>query len=110
MADRWDKLAERQMQKALAERKLSGLEGEGKPLRDRPEEVYVDPGEAVGYRIMHEHGGLPEEIELRKAVDTAKAVYAEAKSEDEKRKAMAKIAELQMKLSIVEEARKRFMR
>jgi hypothetical protein len=110
MADRWDKLAERQMQKALAERKLSGLEGEGKPLRDRPEEAFVDPGEAVGYRIMHEHGALPEEIELRKAVDAAKAAYSEAKTEDEKRKAMARIAELQMKLSIAEEARKRFMR
>jgi hypothetical protein len=110
MTDRWDKLAERQMQKALAEKKLSRLKGEGKPLPNRPESALVDPGEAVGYRIMHEHGALPEEIELRKAVDAAKASYAEAETEAEKRRAMARIAELQMKLSIAEEARKRFMR
>jgi hypothetical protein len=110
MSDPFGKLAERQMQKALAERKLSGLEGEGKPLPDRPEAAYVDAGEAVGYRIMHEHGALPEEITLRKAVEAAKAEYAKAGTPDEKRAAMARIAELQMKLSIASEARKKFMR
>ncbi|MDG4647385.1 DUF1992 domain-containing protein [Roseibacterium sp. SDUM158017] len=68
MTNRWDRLAERRMRKALAEGKLSGLAGEGRPLPERPEDAFVDPGEAVGYRIMHEHGALPEEIALRKAV------------------------------------------
>ena len=98
------------MQKALAEGKLSGLKGEGEPLPDRPEAALVDLGEAVGYRIMHEHGALPEEISLRKALDAAKAAYADAQGDAEKRAAMAKIAELQMKLSIAVEARKTFMR
>jgi len=106
----FDKLSERQMQKALAEGKLSGLTGEGKPLPDRPEAALVDPGEAVGYRIMHEHGALPEEITLRKALDAAKAAWREAQGDAAKRDAMAKIAELQMKLSIAEDARKKFMR
>jgi hypothetical protein len=110
MTGRWDRLAERQMRKALAEGKLSGLAGEGKPLPERPEEAYVDPGEAVGYRIMHEHGALPQEIELRKAVEAAKADYAKAETPEDRRAAMARIAELQMKLSIAEEARRRFMR
>jgi Domain of unknown function (DUF1992). len=109
MSDRFGKLAERQMQKALAEKKLSGLEGEGRPLPDRPEAALVDAGEAVGYRIMHEHGALPEEIELRKAVEVAKADYAKAETPEEKRAAMARIAELQMKVAIAAEARKRFM-
>jgi hypothetical protein len=69
----------------------------------------VDAGEAAGYRIMHEHGALPEEIALRKAVEAAKAEYAKAETEDEKRAAMARIAELQMKVAIASEARKRFM-
>lgn len=110
MTDRWDKLAERQMQKALAEGKLSCLEGEGRPLPHRPEAALVDPGEAAGYRIMHEHGALPEEISLRKAVEQAKADYAKAKTPEDRRAAMARIAELQMKVSIASEARKRFMR
>src|SRR6056297_3524542 len=50
MSDRFGKLAERQMQKALAEKKLSGLEGEGHPLPERPEAAFVDAGEAVADR------------------------------------------------------------
>ena len=72
MSDRFGKLAERQMQKALAEKKVLWPRGEGRPLPDRPEAAFVDAGEAVGYRIMHEHGALPGEIALRKAVEAAK--------------------------------------
>lgn len=109
MSDPFGKLAERQMQKALAEGKLSRLEGEGRPLPDRPETAFVDPGEAVGYRMMHDHGALPEEITLRKQVEEAKADYARAGTPEDKRAAMARIAELQMKVAIAAEARKRFM-
>lgn len=110
MSDPFGKLAERQMRKALAEGKLSRLEGEGRPLPDRPEAAFVDPGEAVGDRIMHDHGALPQEITLRKAVEEAKADDATAVAPEDKRAAMARIAELQMKVAIAAEARKRFMR
>jgi hypothetical protein len=109
MSDPFGKLAERQMQKALAEGKLSRLEGEGKPLPTRPEAAFVDAGEAAGYRIMQEHGALPEEIALRKAVEDAKADYARAETPEDKRAAMARIAELQMKVAMASEARKTFM-
>ena len=98
------------MLKARAEGKLSGLVGEGKPLPEHPEAAFVDPGLAVGYRIMAEHGALPEEVGLRKALEAAKADYARAKTEADKRAAMAKIAELDMKLAIAVEARQKFMR
>lgn len=110
MTEGWDKLAERRMRKAEAEGQLTRLEGEGRPLPERPEAPFVDAGEAVGYRIMHDHGALPEEIGLRKAVEAAKADYARATGPEDRKAAMARIAELQMKLSIAEEARKRFMR
>ena len=109
MSHWFEKLAERQMLKAGAEGKLSGLEGEGKPLPDHPEAALVDAGEAVGYRIMAEHGALPEEIRLRKERDAAKAAYACAPAAG-KKAAMARLAEAEMKLSIASEARKRFMR
>jgi hypothetical protein len=108
---RWlERLAERRMLMARAEGKLSGLAGEGKPLPEHPEAPFVDAGEAVGYRIMAEHGALPEEVGLRKALEAAKADYALTKTEADKRTAMAKIAELDMKLSIAVEARRKFMR
>lgn len=110
MSHWFERLAERRMLKARAEGKLSGLAGEGKPLPRHPEAAFVDPGEAVGYRIMAEHGALPEEVQLRKALAVAKAAYAAAEGAEAKRKAMAEIAEAQLKLSIAEEARRKFMR
>jgi hypothetical protein len=110
MSHWFERLAERRMLKARAEGKLSGLEGEGKPLPEHPEAALVDPGEAVGYRIMAEHGALPEEVQLRKALAEAKAAYAAAEGDAAKRAAMARIAEVQMRLSIAEEARRKFMR
>ncbi|MDG3041850.1 DnaJ family domain-containing protein [Roseicyclus marinus] len=105
-----DRLAERRMLKARAEGKLSGLAGEGKPLPEHPEAALVDPGEAIGFRIMAEHGALPEEIQLKKQLAEAKAAYAATTDPSDRRAAMVRIAELDMKLSIATEARKRFMR
>ncbi|NKX43190.1 DUF1992 domain-containing protein [Roseicyclus persicicus] len=110
MSSWFDRLAERRMLKARAEGKLSGLPGEGKPLPQHPEAALVDPGEAVGFRIMAEHGALPEEIVLRKQLAEAKAAYAAATGAEDRRSAMARIAELDMKLSIATEARRRFLR
>jgi hypothetical protein len=109
MSHWFERLAERRMLKARAEGKLQGLQGEGKPLPAHPEAAFVDPGEAVGYRIMAEHGALPEEIRLKKDLAEAKAAYATA-PEAERKAAMARIAEVTQRLAIVSEARKRFMR
>jgi hypothetical protein len=97
-------LAERQIRKASAEGKLKGLAGEGKPLPDRPN----DSAEAAGLRIMAEAGVVPKEFELKKAVDAQlRKVKAAAEGEDRKRE-MAKLADLQLRLAIEQEARRRF--
>jgi len=105
-----DRLAERQMQKALAEGKLSGLEGEGKPLPERPGDAFVDPGDAMGFRIMAEAGVLPEEIALKKDIIAARARLASLTDPDAQKKVMAELAELEMRKGIAEEARRRFLR
>ncbi len=110
MSHWFERLAERRMLKARAEGKLSGLAGEGKPLPAHPEAAFVDAGDAVGYRIMAEHGALPEEVTLRKRLDAARAEYATLSDPDDKRAAMARLAEIEMKLAIAAEARRRFMR
>ncbi len=66
------KLAERQILKSIAEGKLSGLEGEGKRLPDRPGDALIDTADAVGHRIMAEAGALPEEIKLKKQLKAVK--------------------------------------
>ena len=72
------RLVERQIQKALAEGKLQGLEGAGKPLPDRSGEAFTDMATAVAIRIMAEAGALPEEFKIKKLLDAAKENYRNA--------------------------------
>lgn len=109
MSQSIDRLIERQIQKALAEGKLSGMTGEGKPLPDRTGEAFTDMATAVATRIMAEAGALPEEFKIKKLLEAAKQNYREAEGDDAKRVAMALIADLQQRYNIAVEARKRFM-
>jgi len=104
----WERLIERRILKARAEGQLENLPGEGEPLPDRPETTMVDPGLAAGYRIMAENGVLPEEIVLKKEVAAAKADLAQLSGPDERKAGMARLAEVEMRLAIAQEARRRF--
>ncbi|MCB1334239.1 MAG: DUF1992 domain-containing protein [Roseivivax sp.] len=105
----WQRLIERQILKARAEGKLSGLEGEGRPLPDRPGDALVDPAVAAGFRIMAQAGVVPEELRLKAELDAALAALAEAQGA-ERKPAMARVADLQMRYEIAREARRRFLR
>ncbi|MEM6695355.1 MAG: DUF1992 domain-containing protein [Pseudomonadota bacterium] len=100
-------LAERQIQKAVAEGRLSGLTGEGAPLPQHPEEALIDAGTAVGHRIMAEAGALPEEVILKRKIAAAREAYQEAQPE-QKKAAMATLADLEMRLAIAQDARRKF--
>lgn len=102
-------LIERQILKAQAEGKLTGLEGEGKPLPDHPEETYIDTADAVGHRIMAEAGALPEEVLLKRQVAAAREAVQQA-TPDARKAAMARLADLEMRLAIAQEARRKFFR
>jgi hypothetical protein len=110
MTQSFDRLVERQIQMALAEGKLSGLEGEGKPLPDRSGEVFTDMATAVAIRIMAEAGVLPEEFKIKKLLEAARQSYREAEGDDAKHIAMALIADLQQRYNIAVEARRQFMK
>lgn len=96
-------LAERQILKAKAEGRLESLEGEGKPLPDRP----ADSAEAAGLRIMAQAGVVPKEFELKKAVEAQLKAVQASEGADRKRE-MAKLADLQLRLAIEQEARRKF--
>lgn len=104
------RLAEQQITKARLKGQLQGLEGEGKPLPDRPEQAFVDPGDAVGFRIMAEAGVLPEEIVLKKQVLAQRAVLASLTDPAARKAAMAELARQEMRQAIAEEARRKFLR
>lgn len=100
-------LTESQIRKAEAEGKLRNLEGEGKPLPNRPGERGA---EAVGLRIMAEAGVVPEEFGLKQELDAARARWHLAAGTDERRALMARIAELEMRYEMAREARRAFLR
>ncbi|WP_136644389.1 DUF1992 domain-containing protein [Tabrizicola sp. YIM 78059] len=104
------RLAERQIQKARLQGQLRNLEGEGKPLPDRPGDVYVSPGDAAGFRIMAQAGVLPEEIVLKKHVAAQRALLAGLTDETARKASMAELARLEMLQAIAEESRRKFLR
>jgi hypothetical protein len=105
-----NKLAERQIAKARATGKLDHLEGEGKPLPDRPGDAFISAGDAVGFRIMAEAGVLPQEITLKKQAAAQRAHLATLTDESARKTAMAELARLEMQQAIAEEARRKFLR
>lgn len=110
MTSRLQTLVEQQIRKAEAEGKMSGLDGEGKPLPDHPEEAYLDPADAIGHRIMAEAGAVPEEVLLNRQLEAARTAYLDARGTPEEKAKMAEIAALQMKLAIAREARRAFLK
>lgn len=103
-------LIERQILKARAEGKLQGLAGEGQPLPDRSGEAFVDPAEAAAMRMMAEAGAVPEEFRLKTQLDQARAEWQSATDPAEKKRLMAKIADLSLRYETAREARRKFMR
>ncbi len=105
-----NRLAERQMQKARLKGDLQGLEGEGKPLPDRTGDAFVSPGDAMGFRIMAEAGVLPEEIVLKKEAARLLAELATLTDPAARKAMQARIADVQMRQAMAEEARRAFLR
>jgi len=101
---------EQQIAKAIAEGQLDGLDGEGKPLPDRSGEATGDAVTAIAMRIMADAGAVPEEFKWKKALDAARESYQATQSEEEKRVAMALIAELELRYNIAVEARRAFLK
>ena len=110
MSRKLRELTENQIKKAEAEGKLSGLEGEGKPLPHRPGDAFIEAGDAIGHRIMAEAGVLPEEITLKKALIEARKQYTTLTDPEERKATMAKIADLEMKHAMATDARRKFLK
>ena len=100
-----NRIAEQRIRQAEAEGKLAKLKGAGKPL---PPGGGGDFAEEAGFRVMRDAGALPREIELRKAVDAQRAHLATVTDPDERKPEMAKLADLELRLQIEVEARRKF--
>lgn len=103
---KWRDMTEQQIQKAKAEGKLDGLQGEGAPLPDRAAGDIV----SAGMRIMADAGVVPREIELKKAVDAQRKRLADETDPEARKAAIQQLADLELRLNIEQEARRKFYR
>ena len=102
----WRTQIESQIHKAKAQGQLDGLVGEGKPLPRRAAGDIV----SAGLGIMANAGVLPNEILLRKAIEEQQNVLLGTTDSNKRKEEMRKLADLQMRLSIEQEARHKFYR
>lgn len=103
---KWSSLSERQILKAQAEGQLDDLKGAGKPLNART----GNDTDAAGFRIMAEAGVVPREFELRKQIEAMNAEW-KAETDPEARKVLSReIAQVQLRLDIEVEARRKYYR
>lgn len=110
MSERWypvklDKIAEQQILKAQRQGEFDQLEGEGKPLSLN---VKNHGSEAFGYQTMADAGVVPEEIRLRREIEALSKQLQTIVDTEERKPFMQKLGDLQMRLAIQEEARRRF--
>lgn len=101
---RFSDLSERQILKAQAEGQFDRLKGAGRPL----DLSGCGGAEAAGLRLMAEAGVLPREMQLRKEIEAQRALLQGLPDGPERRRAAAKLADLQLRRDIEQEARRRF--
>jgi len=105
-----NRLIERRILKARAEGQLEKLQGEGHPLPDRSGQAHLDAGEAAAFRMMAEAGVLPEEIVLKKQIAAHKERMADITDPADRKAAMEELAQLTMRQSMAEDARRKFLK
>jgi hypothetical protein len=104
MAMKISEHSERQILKAQAEGQFDNLKGAGKPL-----DLSGDgSAEAIGLRIMAEAGVVPREIALLRAFEEQTEILRQTKGQEARRREAAILADLQLRLDLEQEARRRF--
>lgn len=98
-------LSEYQIRKAEHEGQLENLKGAGKPL---PKAGDGDFSENVGFRIMAEAGALPKEIELKREEEAQLRVLQATEDQEDRKREMKKLADIQLRRAIQEEARRKY--
>lgn len=103
---KWSTLSERQILKAKAEGQLDNLKGAGKPLNMQS----GTDSDAAGFRIMAEAGVVPREFELRKEIEALTALLRDTVEAEARKNLIRQIAQVQLRLDIEVEARRKYYR
>lgn len=101
------RIAEQRMQEAADDGAFDDLPGAGAPIPDLQSRDGLDPVTRAGYRIMSEAGAVPLEVALRNALREARAALKTITDPEEKARAMARVAELDMRYGLAMDQRRR---
>jgi hypothetical protein len=93
----FDIIAEQRIAEAIANGELDDLPGAGRPL-DLDDDRLVAPEVRMAYRILGNAGLVPPELEERREAATLRALVASDVDEGERRRALGRLAVLEMRL------------
>jgi len=91
--DKFEDLIEAKIKKAMAEGEFDNLPGKGKPL-DLKNYYNMPEHLRTAYQIIKNSGYVPEEVRLKKEMETLKEKVKKCRSDAEKNKLMKELAEI----------------
>lgn len=92
-----DQIAETRIQEALKRGELSGLPGEGKPLR-LDDDSMIPKELRAAYRVLKNAGFLPPELQVRKEIADAEQLLSKVEDARERARARARLEWLRLRL------------
>jgi len=99
-------LAEDRIQRGIAAGEFSDLPGEGKPL-DLEDDLLVPEERRVANRVLKNAGFAPLELGYRKEIADLERIVAESQDQENRRRAIAHLAALRLRLALRRNARRR---
>jgi hypothetical protein len=95
-----DEIAEARIAEAVERGDFDNLPGAGKPV-NLDDDVLVPEELRVAYRVLKNAGYVPQEIELRKEIDSVEALLAHAQQTEERLRAAKRLSLLMTRLSAI---------
>lgn len=102
-----DRLSEQQIQSAIRRGEFDKLKGAGKPFSES--QIANASVEGFGYKTMADAGVVPDEIKIKKEIARLMPELTGEADPEKCKTLMAELADLQTRLGILEEARKKYM-
>lgn len=99
----FERIAQRRIDAAAARGDLSGLRGEGRPLD--PERLRETADDVLN-RMLADGGFVPAEVTLARDIAAARAVLSQIEDEAERRDLQRRIALLELKRAVAQDARR----
>ena len=97
-----EKLVEKMIREAMEKGEFDNLAGSGKPL-DLSDYFATPEDVRIGHKLLKDANIIPEELELRREVETLKEELARCSTEEEKRQVRKKINEKLLKYNLLRE-------